>query len=130
MSFTVLGRAEPQGSIRAFMVKGRPRLTSDNAKMKPWRQQVGMTALAERGNFFAGRNQAVRLIVSFYLKPPVKLPKGRTAPTAKPDIDKLLRSVGDALTGILFADDCQLCQVFAHKIYGVPEMTKITVELM
>lgn len=130
IEFVVLGKPEPQGSIRAFMVGGKPRLTSDNSKLKPWRQQVGMTALSLRGDFFASRNQPVKLMVTFYLKPPQKLPKGRTGPTAKPDIDKLIRSVSDALTAILWADDAQVVEIHAHKVYGTPEATKISVEVI
>lgn len=128
ITFTVLGKAQPQGSVRAFMVGGKPRLTSDNEKMKPWRQQVGWAALEARGEFFAHRNTPVRAIYSFYLAPPQKLPKGRTRATAKPDVDKLIRAISDALTGVVWEDDSQLVEVTAKKQYGLPPRTEITVE--
>ena len=67
ISFTVLGRAEPQGSVRAFMIAGKPRLTSDNKKMKPWRQQVGFMALSARptNDVWAGQHVPVEVTYRF-----------------------------------------------------------------
>ena len=130
IDFTVLGKPEPQGSIRAFMIGGKPRLTSANAKMKPWRQQVGMMALAARptSDIWAGRHVPVRVHYIFVLDPPAKMPKGRTAPSVKPDIDKLIRACTDALTGIIYVDDGQVVECAASKQYGQPTRTVISVE--
>jgi hypothetical protein len=38
-------------------------------------------------------------------------------PTVKPDIDKLVRAINDALTGILFTDDCQVVSISMTKDY-------------
>ena len=41
ISFFVPGVPQPQGSSRAFTTKtGRAYVTSDNAKLKPWREAV------------------------------------------------------------------------------------------
>jgi Holliday junction resolvase RusA-like endonuclease len=133
ISFTVLGRPEPQGSIKAFMVAGRPRLTSDNAKMKPYRQQVGHTALLARADIgcsdiWAKRHQPVSVSYAFYFAKPKSARRDRTAPAVKPDIDKLIRSTTDAMTGILYADDGQIVVVLATKRYGLPERAEITLQ--
>jgi len=132
IEFTVLGKAEPQGSTKAFMVKGRPRITSANPKMKPYRQEVGQTALATRAalgihNVWAGRHVPVVVHYEYYFAKPKSVPKGRGCPSVKPDIDKLIRSTTDALTGILYADDGQIIGVTATKYYGLPERTVIRV---
>jgi Holliday junction resolvase RusA-like endonuclease len=131
ISFTVLGHPEPQGSTRAFLMAGRPRVTSDNAKMKPWRQQVGWTALRARpgAQIFAAQHIPVKARFEFYLAPPIKMPKGRSWPAVKPDLDKLCRATFDALTGILWIDDGQVVDLAAVKQYGLPERTEITVEI-
>jgi crossover junction endodeoxyribonuclease RusA len=126
VSFTVYGKPEPQGSIRAFMVGGKPRLTSDNAKLKPWRQQVALSAIAE-GMQKIGKHEPVRLFVDFYLERPTSAPKSRICPAVKPDLDKLLRAVKDALKGIAWEDDVQVVCVQATKQYGSPARTEITV---
>lgn len=129
VKFTVLGRPQPQGSVRAFMVGGKPRLTSDNAKLKPWRQDVGQCALIERikSADFARKGTAVNVEVFFYLQKPKSAKKSDLIPTRKPDIDKLGRAVLDSLTGILFDDDSQVCDLRLTKAYGVPERTEIKV---
>lgn len=133
ISFTVLGTPEPQGSTRAFLVRGRPRITSDNPRMKPWRQQVGWEALRARAEagyneVYAGRHVPVRLTVDFYFKKAPSVPKKRTEMCVRPDCDKLLRSIGDSLTGILWADDGAVVEIRARKYYGLPERAEITVE--
>lgn len=135
ISFTVLGRAEPQGSTKAFMVRGRPRITSANAKMKPYRQQVGLSALIARSeagykDVFAGRHVPVGVSLTFWYAKPPSVPKKRLQMVVKPDIDKIVRSTFDSLTGIMFADDGQVVQVTAGKLYGLPERVEITVEIL
>lgn len=39
-------------------------------------------------------------------------------PVVKPDLDKLVRVVLDALTGMFYRDDSQVAHVHAHKAYG------------
>ena len=147
LQFTVLGKPQSQGSMKAFVIKGRPRLTSDNPAMKPWRQQVGWTALRVRQDagrkifgtgqgpvkqisddvIWAGRHVAVALSVDFYFaKPPSA--KKRLLHVVKPDVSKLLRAVEDAMTGIIYADDAQIVQESISKHYGMPERAEIRLE--
>jgi hypothetical protein len=44
-----------------------------------------------------------------------------------PDLDKLVRGLNDALTGVVFEDDSQIDQIVAVKRYGVPERTEVKV---
>ena len=138
ISFTVLGKPQPQGSMKGFVIQGKdgkkPRaiLTSDNSKMKPYRQQVGWSALDARARagyagLFADKHVAVGVEFKFYFEKPPSISKKRTNYVVKPDVDKLCRSTFDALTGILFSDDSQVIQLIASKHYGLPERAEITV---
>ena len=53
------------------------------------------------------------------------LPRGKTVrralPAVKPDLDKLVRAVLDALTGYCYKDDGQAVGVLASKQYAVDE---------
>jgi Holliday junction resolvase RusA-like endonuclease len=40
--------------------------------------------------------------------------------STRPDLDKLLRALGDAITGIVVVDDAQVVAVDATKVYGSP----------
>lgn len=45
----------------------------------------------------------------------------------KPDIDNLVKAVLDALNGVAFDDDNQICELHAHKIYA--ETPKIVLNI-
>lgn len=130
ISFTVYGKPEPQGSMRAFVIKGRPIVTSSNKNLKSWRQQVATAALVARddvqGPSAAIWEGAVNVMVNFYFDKPKSVK--RTYMTTRPDLDKLVRSVNDALTGIIFKDDSQVVACAAFKFYGSPARAEIQVE--
>ena len=46
---------------------------------------------------------------------------GNIRPTGKPDIDNLIKLVGDALNGIAYKDDSQIVEIQAVKKYGKPQ---------
>jgi crossover junction endodeoxyribonuclease RusA len=131
ISFTVYGTPAPQGSMKAFVIGGRARVTTDNRKLKPYRQEVAGAALTERAkaNFvMAGKHIPVEVCFRFFFERPPSIPKKRLLHVVKPDLDKLLRSTTDALTGILFADDSQIvCYGNSRKDYGSPARVEITV---
>jgi len=124
LQFSVLGAAQPMGSKRAFVPKGwtRPILTDSNRNLKSWQQLVRHAAndaiyqlpASERGLLLEG----VRVSVAFYMPRPKGLPKRRTAHLKAPDIDKCLRGVLDAITGVVFRDDSQVVDVIAMKRYA------------
>ena len=128
MIFIVNGTPAAQGSKRAFVVKGRAVMVDADKKLKPWRQAVTDAAAEERGDnpLFMG---PVRVRVRFvFPRPKSHYGTGRNAevlkPNAplfvdkKPDIDKLLRAIFDALTGVVFKDDSQVTTVESSKVYG------------
>jgi Holliday junction resolvase RusA-like endonuclease len=42
----------------------------------------------------------------------------RLLPSVKPDLDKYVRAVMDALTGVAYVDDSQVVSLYAEKVYG------------
>lgn len=120
--FTVFGVAQPKGSTRAFVPKGwtRPIVTSDNPKNKGWQQLVAESAsreLSGEGGLIEG---PVELRVAFFLPRPKSLSKSVTAHLKKPDLDKLVRAVKDALTKVVWQDDAQVVLISARKEYAAP----------
>jgi Holliday junction resolvase RusA-like endonuclease len=124
LEFRVNGIAQQAGSKRAFVPKGwtRPIITDTNKNLKTWQQLVAEVAhhellqrpVIERGQWRDG----VRLGVVFYLPRPVSLPRRVVAHVKKPDLDKLIRSVQDALAGVLYRDDAQIVDLVARKRYA------------
>lgn len=122
MLFNVLGIAQPQGSMKSFRAKSGIIITkSDNPRLKPWRQAVAAAAI-EAG--LKALDGPVAVDITFYLP----RPKGHFGarglkasapafPIVKPDADKVLRAVLDALTGVGYRDDSQVVHAVSGKRY-------------
>jgi len=65
--------------------------------------------------------------VSIVFRMPEPKQNRRRLPHVRPDVDKLARAVLDGLTGAAFADDCQVVDLRARKVYGAPG-ADITIE--
>jgi Holliday junction resolvase RusA-like endonuclease len=121
--FFVAGEPQSKGSTRAFVVKGRPIITSSNRNLKGWEQRVAHEAqvkAAEVGWMFDAKG-SFDVEVHFFFPVPGSYPKKWWfAHTKRPDLDKLARAVLDGLTRILFVDDAQVTGIEATKGYCVP----------
>lgn len=120
-TFIVHGIAQPQGSTRSFRAGGKIVTTSDNPKVRPWRQAIAWEARAHGVVLSRGEVEVeVRVLLprpkSHFGKRGL-LPSARPSPTTKPDVDKLLRAVLDALTGVAYHDDSQVVRAVISKAY-------------
>jgi Holliday junction resolvase RusA-like endonuclease len=132
LSFTIFGVPQPQGSTRAFLPRGwnRPVITSDNSKLKPWRQQLSQMALIamrESGAKLAPHGVPVSIVLTFFFEKPRSERKSARHKVTKPDLDKLLRAVLDGLTGIAYEDDSQVCECLVVKVFGSPARLEVQV---
>lgn len=139
VEFTVHGEPQPQGSKTIVQQRGRrPRVIEDNPETMPWRNAVAAAGAAAM-NGRQLRSGPLRLRAVFVFPRPqahfgTGRNNGRLKPSApvycrtRPDVDKLLRAVGDALTGVVFRDDAQLVIVQAEKHYGEPPCAHVVVE--
>jgi crossover junction endodeoxyribonuclease RusA len=125
IAFTVHGEAQPKGSSRAFVPKGWTRavVTSDNPKLKSWEHTIRerlQTVMAETdpATLAALFDGPVHVGLVFHRTRPKSAPKRVTAPTTKPDLDKLARGAIDALSGVLFHDDAQVTEITARKVFA------------
>jgi Holliday junction resolvase RusA-like endonuclease len=139
-SFFVAGVPVPKGSAKAFMSKAMkfPVVVQDNVeKQKPWASAVGYAA--QQVGVEMIHNGPIALGITFYM-PRTKShfgtgknagtvkPSAPTYHTAKPDLDKLVRCVKDALTGIAWKDDAQVSVITnLEKVYDVQPGAHITI---
>lgn len=129
VAFRVHGTPAPQGSKRAFITNGRAIVTDVNpAQLKTWREDVKHAAL----DAMNGRLPLVgplELLVTFVLAKPKSVK--RVWPHVRPDLDKLLRSAGDALTSAgVYGDDSQLVKITAQKVYGIYPGAEVIVRVV
>jgi crossover junction endodeoxyribonuclease RusA len=116
IEFDVAGVAQPKGSTRAFMPKGSrfPVVTTTNRSLKAWQYAVQRAA----GLAFARQVQGpIALLATFYLARPKSTKRG-SYHLKKPDLDKLTRAIGDALTGTAYRDDSEIVSIHTHKCYA------------
>lgn len=130
VSFTVHGEPAPQGSKTVATGAGQSWVREDNRKTGPWRNAVAAAAL-EAMNGRAPIAGPVELDVVFvFARPKSHYRTGRYAgqlrPSAphycakQPDVDKLVRAVGDAITGVVVVDDAAIVELRARKHFGPP----------
>jgi Holliday junction resolvase RusA-like endonuclease len=114
------GQSQPQGSSRAFVVAGKARVTSANKQLKAWREKAVVVIRQEMN--LCGRDRPftapVRVTIGDLRLAP-KRRSGRVHPCVRPDLDKIIRAVLDALTDAqAIADDCLVCEIEAWKDYS------------
>lgn len=116
-TITVLGKPAPQGSksFKGLNRLGRGILTEDCQDLKPWRADIIIaveTYLKPLRPAWRPLDTAQIIRMIFTVRKPTTAPKTRrTVPDRKPDLDKLARAVGDALTiAGLIRDDAILVE--------------------
>ena len=129
--FFVPGIPVPKGSKSAYPWRTKDGARSGVAitetnikKQRPWRLDVAYCAMEARQR--AGLKgwmdrEAIALSLQFVFVPPKTKRKDRMYPVVKPDLDKLERTILDALTGVIYRDDAQVVDVLKSKRYTRPE---------
>lgn len=140
-AFEVPGIPQPQGSKKAFVIrdkathKARAVVVDDNrAKLRDYRAALADAARqawgdeVHRGPLYLTVTFRLCRPKSHYGKAGNVLTSAPAIPQTKPDVDKLLRAVLDALTGIVYADDAQVAFVVGRKVYSETAATRVHVE--
>lgn len=142
--FEVIGHPEPQGSKKGFVhpkIPGRVIMVDDNAKrLKPWREQVTLTAKALRPKGWKPIAGPVFLALTFVRARPKThyLADGHTLsaqatryPDTKPDCDKCFRAVADSLESIAYVNDSRIVSAVSVKRWAEPgEAERVIVEVV
>jgi Holliday junction resolvase RusA-like endonuclease len=140
MTLTVYGTPVPKGSARAFVIPGdKPRAVVVQNNKKPlahWATQIGNEArrtamIGDGGTRPMDFDGPFMVGATFFFNRPKSVSiTARPVPSVKPDLDKLVRAVLDALTGIVWRDDAQVVSIIARKRYlsvASPEYVEIRV---
>ena len=125
-TFTVFGRCATKGSANSFIDprSGRKIWKASNKKLKSWTTDCKKAAMAARVPLIYKPHGVQMTVTVEFVKP--KTAK-QVVPSVKPDADKLLRAIFDALTGLAYADDSQVVFVALVKQYGPSD--RVTVQI-
>jgi Holliday junction resolvase RusA-like endonuclease len=126
VSFSITGDPASQGS-HAIM---QGRIVQVNSKKhKAWRTAIVNEVIATLPADWEPIDGPCELIVNFYMAKPASVK--RSSPSVAPDLDKLVRSVGDALAiAGVYTDDSRITRISARKLYaqGIEPGATITVK--
>ena len=114
VSLSVSGDPASQGS-HAIMY-GRI-VQVNSSKHKAWRKAIVQQAIETLPEDWQPIDEPCELIVNFYMPKPKTVT--RSLPSVSPDLDKLIRAVGDSLTdsGVV-VDDSRIVRISARKLYA------------
>jgi Holliday junction resolvase RusA-like endonuclease len=130
--FIVLGEVKAQGRPR-FARMGKFVKAYDPADSRQNKQNIRAQVVAQHP-VMIDRDQAILLHVQAYLQRP-KAHYGKkglkeSAPMMhinRPDSDNIMKAIKDALSGVCWQEDCQVCDERIIKLYGEVPKTIITV---
>jgi Holliday junction resolvase RusA-like endonuclease len=115
ISFTVFGNPIPKARARTVRGKSGKVHSFTPADTEMWESTIYYSALPHRpANLLEG---ALALEATFYFMPPKNRPKGRVHPSVKPDLDNCVKSVKDALEGLIYVNDSQIVEEHSKKRY-------------
>jgi crossover junction endodeoxyribonuclease RusA len=135
--FEVYGEPKPQGSMRGFLTKSGKVVVTHGAgkEVKSWRNEVASAAVSDMRSRHEGYDSApmvegpVSVVLRFLLRRPKSAPKKRTHPITRPDLDKLVRAILDAITGPILSDDSIVVEISARKAYATGGPPRVEVEV-
>ena len=127
ISFFAPGQPAAQGS-KTYLGKGR--MIEGSKKLKPFRAVVTLTAREAMGNRPLMTGPVAVEVVFKFVRPKSHFGSGKNSDVLRDDapdrpighnlgdVDKLQRSVLDAMTGAVFLDDSQVASIEAHKVWA------------
>jgi Holliday junction resolvase RusA-like endonuclease len=120
LEFFAEGTPRPQGSKRAV---GNGRFVEASKDLKPWRAAIANAVFTEwmRQGDTRAFTEPVKVHAVFFLPKPKTV--RRLFPSVAPDLDKLQRALGDALSVDCQAilDDSLIVEWHSFKVYADPD---------
>lgn len=140
LSFSAYGRAVEQGSkVTGISRDGRAFMREANRRSRPWRDHVTQSAGESWGDAPL-IDEACMVEVDFVRVRPSShftqsgalSASGRRQPypSTKPDVDKLSRTILDALTGVVLRDDSRVVRLVSNKMWGEQDHVRVKVYVL
>ena len=118
ITLMIKGIPVPQGRPRFRIVtpRGKKPFAScyDPTTSREWKEEVKRQAIASGLKSLDG---ALSMELIFYMPRPKSLPKKVEHHVKKPDVDNLAKAVKDAMEGVFYKNDSQVCTLKVKKVY-------------
>jgi len=125
ISFTVYGEAVPKARARTVRLPNGIIKSYTPKKTASWEEAIRAAALEHRPEKLL--DGPLALEATFYRLKPKSKPKKYLYPDTKPDLDNLIKSVKDALEGIIYTNDSRIVDEVVRKRYGDPPRVEVTI---
>lgn len=117
--------------------KGRPRVTVVGGHAHAYtptgtrkaEQLIQALIRTELKPNFTGydRDTPLAVYLTFYRERPKHLPKKVTMPITRPDLDQYIKLILDSLNKYVWADDSQIVNLHARKLFGSPPRIELLI---
>jgi len=87
---------------------------------------IKMLTKAQLGKYFQPFDGAISVSINIEINRPKSVT--RDYPTVKPDIDNFAKAILDALNGIVWLDDAQICSLQITKSYNLKPTITVEIE--
>lgn len=125
ISFVVYGEPVPMGYRRGRAHNGKPFMKKrDGAAARIQDVQEAYFRVHGEGMAFTGK-EPLGLVVLLVRSRPSSLPKRVKNPVSRPDSKNYLALVEDALNGVAYLDDAQICAHILVKRFGLIPATHV-----
>lgn len=114
------GKAVAQSRPR-FARRGNHVATYDAAPSrdyKSWVKHCAIEVMKQKSMQIIPRDIPLKIILTVDAERPKSCPKSRPLPVTKPDLDNVLKTIQDALEGIVYQADQQIVSISATKRYA------------
>ena len=122
--FTVPGRPVAKQRARNVRTKSGLSLTYTPEATASYENYIRMVALEHKPETLL--DGALALALTVYVAKPKTGRRQYT--TTRPDLDNYIKTVEDALNGIIWTDDARIVDIVANKRYGEPRVEVIVRE--
>lgn len=134
--FDVPGK--PQGKARARTVRNNDKTVSYTPDSTVLYENLIKTCYMSVSKKIYRNKEPLSIHITAYFSPPVSTSKKKCAmmlagseyPVKKPDADNIAKVVCDALNGVAYLDDTQVCCLTVDKKYGPTAKVSVEIEPM
>jgi Holliday junction resolvase RusA-like endonuclease len=92
---------------------------------KSWVKQCAIEAMKQSNAGLIPREVPLKIVIAVTISRPASIPKKRLMPTVKPDLDNIVKTIQDALEGIVYQADQQIVSIFSDKQYGFADCVSV-----
>ena len=134
--FTVPGPPQGKARARTFYNPRIGRSVSYTPDKTVLYENLIKSRYIEAADGIYDSQDPIRIRIYAYFEPTKSVGKkkrqqmlsGDISPTKKPDADNIAKVVCDALNGLAYHDDSQICEIYVKKLYGEVSRLEISID--